>query len=654
MPPAAPPGVCLETCDWSRDGHCDDPGGGSKDDPLCSLGTDCEDCSVRPFCTSCPESCIQYNLGLTDPTQACMEYMWSDEVCDDACNVMECFHNDCSNRQAVTACIDKHDRIGLDMTTVSAWVSGSQALPMVLELELPTFAPVLNEHTNRMQVAMEITWSMTYLVPTLYTTPCAIKMPYIMSLSMIEGLSDQLRSQRYDVARRFWAPFVDGVDLKPGFDVLPEAFQFTWTIGGPGSTRPEQWEAMASAGALRETAIGQFSGSSEFDVVQHFDYYYYPFDVQQIKITLKMEGTNITNCEMLEGVGMKDSSYPLAKMGLTPDNVQAALLGEDGSLWSVRGGLHSVKVERPLKNGQPVVDSCSVIIDIERNYIVYTVKHLTLNMLLVLGSIVTAQSLSADENTGDRCAVLFLALLILFTAMQEDLGLGTVTYLMWLDYFFACQFLMVMLCLLMTVVVHRLATHQQHILARHIDTVSNKAIPLLVYPVVSGGTILLGLDSICPGAKTAGVVVLCVGIPAMLVYVSWRVWHNILRCRIMQSKAIAAFRYGARHLRQDDDASKTRFSTLCRNLLYSFDIDRSGDIDADEMTEVAKNVFSEYQCKQVHAACVEARKYADKDGRYGAAAPQSTAKSSVFAFVSQWDETLGLGHPPRCGLCFDS
>eukprot|EP00966_Prymnesium_polylepis_P180390 4177332-Prymnesium_polylepis.1 len=107
---------------------------------------------------------------------------------------------------------------------------------------------------------------------------------------------------------------------------------------------------MLSTGEVRKTAIGHFSGSTEFEMVQvraawdrtatvgshmcptsaqqvnsipvrqHFNYYYYPFDVQQLKLTIQVADANITNCEMREGAGMTDGSYPLAGQGLTPDN----------------------------------------------------------------------------------------------------------------------------------------------------------------------------------------------------------------------------------------------------------------------------------------------------------------------------------------------
>ena len=43
---------------------------------------------------------------------------------------------------------------------------------------------------------------------------------------------------------------------------------------------------------------------------------------------------------------------------------------------------------------------------LQRNYLVYCIKYMAMTMIIVLGSILTAQALHAEENTGDRCAVL--------------------------------------------------------------------------------------------------------------------------------------------------------------------------------------------------------------------------------------------------------
>jgi hypothetical protein len=38
--------LCSNSCEYARDGDCDDGGQGSDYD-LCRLGTDCEDCGIR-------------------------------------------------------------------------------------------------------------------------------------------------------------------------------------------------------------------------------------------------------------------------------------------------------------------------------------------------------------------------------------------------------------------------------------------------------------------------------------------------------------------------------------------------------------------------------------------------------------------------------
>ena len=39
--------ICTNTCEWARDGECDDGGEGS-DYSVCDYGTDCSDCGSRP------------------------------------------------------------------------------------------------------------------------------------------------------------------------------------------------------------------------------------------------------------------------------------------------------------------------------------------------------------------------------------------------------------------------------------------------------------------------------------------------------------------------------------------------------------------------------------------------------------------------------
>merc|ERR1719456_1408838 len=52
-PPPSPPGACTESCNYSRDGDCDDGGEGAEF-TYCQLGTDCYDCGNRMYTPPSP------------------------------------------------------------------------------------------------------------------------------------------------------------------------------------------------------------------------------------------------------------------------------------------------------------------------------------------------------------------------------------------------------------------------------------------------------------------------------------------------------------------------------------------------------------------------------------------------------------------------
>eukprot|EP00966_Prymnesium_polylepis_P224309 5188766-Prymnesium_polylepis.2 len=162
-------------------------------------------------------------------------------------------------------------------------------------------------------------------------------------------------------------------------------------------------------------------------------------------------------------------------MGLTSDTVEESLLGDKGTtIWLLNPsyGVHSVSTNYDSAADGTSSDVCVIKIQLQRNYIVYLVKYaairtpsralvscdvgcglvayrptgsvytcphaavcrfMFMTVIVVMGSILTAQSLDLDDHVGDRCAVLFIAFLILVTSMQTDMGLGELTDLLWID-----------------------------------------------------------------------------------------------------------------------------------------------------------------------------------------------------------------------------
>ena len=90
--------------------------------------------------------------------------------------------------------------------------------------------------------------------------------------------------------------------------------------------------------------------------------------------------------------------------------------------------------------------------------------------------------------------------------MNLDLGLGKVTYLMWLDMFNLLQILCVVAGVLESVAVHYLLKTQHDRLAITLDRVLRIAIPGIVYPLLTIAGFVVGISqtSLCPHTDLCG------------------------------------------------------------------------------------------------------------------------------------------------------
>jgi len=63
---------------------------------------------------------------------------------------------------------------------------------------------------------------------------------------------------------------------------------------------------------------------------------------------------------------------------------------------------------------------------------VYFVKNVCTLVFVTYGGLM-ALMMQADEMMGDRCAWLVVTVLIIVTALQMDVGLGNLSYLIWVE-----------------------------------------------------------------------------------------------------------------------------------------------------------------------------------------------------------------------------
>ena len=162
-----------------------------------------------------------------------------------------------------------------------------------------------------------------------------------------------------------------------------------------------------------------WSSDVEFQILQGFRYYNFPFDKHMITATYIVEGADLFTCQGRDG---------LAIMGLTEDNAQNKLLPSTGT-WFLDGPLETaVKLSHPVSalTGEPKREMCTLEIKIKRNWLIYFVKQIC-TMLLVTAGGLLALLMQPGELLGDRCAQILVSILIIITTLQTDIGLGNLS-----------------------------------------------------------------------------------------------------------------------------------------------------------------------------------------------------------------------------------
>jgi len=213
---------------------------------------------------------------------------------------------------------------------------------------------------------------------------------------------------------------------------------------------------------------------------------------------------------------------------------------------------------------------------------------------------------------GDRCAVLFIGFLILVTNMQTDLGLGRLSYLLWLDYFNVLQLAMVIFAVFQTLFIHHLFKYN-HLerLATHIDQVAAKVLPFQIYPLITVASLLWGFDAKDEGYLSTGLILLVVGLPICLLAMVVEVNARMNKQTRARKDAIFTF--------QKARPESTAWFVAAEKLFESFDNDKSGSIDKEELRDMLRIAHVNIPRRLLQGAMATAREAADHEGQLGKA-----------------------------------
>ena len=627
------PGVC-------NDGVSPDPFPFRQ---LCPFGSDCNDCGSRDFCVTCSLECQRRNNALTDRNRqnGCMESMYADAVCDPNCNNRECGYDAgaCTQSQIRPVCMAEQDLGRIDYSTkpeaLGLLVGASDGsfgflnstlspgtsthvmglVPVALSLDLSPIRLVLQNDFNENYIFAEMTYTLQWADPRLARSPCAGALSGMLSLDFEQGMSQIAREAARAMRSKFWVPSLVQTDAVPGYRGLDDTTDFslgTETIlidGAPGSRDEglrvpipvQPWldgygtelpESAPSAtpsvvlpiakqftsGSRNTSACvgcASWTGDIEFQLLQsHHIYFFYPFDQQELRLTVEVTGAWLYGC-----VGTGADSPVLAAMGLTEENKDTVLLPPTAE-WYLNGPLsESVRVAHPFNNGVEEVHRCEVVMFANRNPTVFIFRALVTTIIVVFGSLLTAIFMHAEEHSGDRASVLYIAFLISLTNMATtNLGLGKVSALLWYDLFNLSQLLLSLIAVAETMVVHLLFKHNAAKLATHIDSVCRQTLPAL-YIGVTAGIFIYGIGRGRELYTSVGFAIMGIFIITMIPATLFFVWVRQGRLGRWQAKCI-------KELKKADPDDGEEYDKAVGQVFHAFDVDESGELDTDELRDL--------------------------------------------------------------------
>ena len=421
-----------------------------------------------------------------------MSHMWHDRVCDTYCNNLECGYDDgiCTLAQIQSNCLSQIDLSGVDYSSPPQQPNGAGSLvPVQVFYDFEPARIQMDTDLNEAFALVSMDYTLRWNDHRMASGPCAGAIERMLSLTKEDGASDNARTALRTQNSRFYQPKLEGEQLMPQFDLWDQEATFQL------EERP-QYNATRDPASVHyipvnpDPSVGwvSYTATIEAQVMQpQFRYFEYPFDKQTIIWEINVPGADLTNCE---GNG-ETSTVLSATSGFSAATAEELILPRTKE-WQLDGALtESITFAHGADdNGNADRSKCVMSIKVYRTATVYLVKGIFNTIILVLGSLLTTLFLHPEDMIGDRCNVLFIAFLILITNMQTDLGLGRLSYLIWLDYFNLIQLVMVLAMVGETMVVHRHMKTREVKQGIHLDATSRRFIPWGFYIVITLSTVL--------------------------------------------------------------------------------------------------------------------------------------------------------------------
>jgi len=313
----------------------------------------------------------------------------------------------------------------------------------------------------------------------------------------------------------------------------------------------------------------------------------YPFDSHVLRMVLQVPGANLYTCEQA---------------------VRQVLDGEESSLlpstneWGFDSDFATPVVSvHPTHGGSADVTQCEVRVYLTRAYFVFLIKTVVVGVLVVYSGL-AGLILDGRDHTGDRTAIILVSALIVTTSFQTDLGLGTLHYLIWWDYFNVMQMMVLLTAMIFVLWEHRLIISEQEALADHVNKVTRVSMLVGVYPLCLTAFFLYGF-----GHSTLMILLLATGLPAIAALSYLAIRRRLRLDETRRANAVQKLR--------DYPVSHPDFKKLLRAAYKVIDQDNSGTVSLEEIRTLTSAIFPSLTPKESLNLTTVMRNFADGVGQ---------------------------------------
>jgi hypothetical protein len=493
--------------------------------------------------------------------------------CWSECNTAACRPKYCSKEQQISECLKKESALGIDYISMpgSSGTDTASAPLVTGSFTLGEFRISVDKVKGAgVQIEFTLAYNLTWNDTRLERSPCR---------SVFDAMLSSVASTESEHAKRYWRPKL---------------------ALGTTEAEPARERKLLESLYSQNGTVARLRIREAVTLAQDFQYRNFPFDRQTIPIDLRLPTVQLGGCDALverlryketETLSLKDSNRILPQSATW--------------LWdhcgTAGGGCRAADIEKDIFLDLALLESrqdvCPLVLKIKRNNDLFIIKQLIPSIVISEAPLLSLyMDATVPPLVGARASLHIIALLLVVTRANNDLGLGTLSSLIWTDEFALVQFFVILAGLVETIVVHALIRFGCKVLAVSVDGVFRVLLPFVLFPCLVVGFILKGVEQ-----EALSLLVIVGGMLLFLSYSVARVLYKdwqIQRNRKMMVKKLKA-------LKMEINGSKLtdkEVDQIMRKTFDTFDLDNSKKLEKAEVRLILDAMYPNLGRQQVATA----------------------------------------------------